>query len=285
MSSERALPALLIVLVAACALTAGSWIGLYRAEARLAEATARLDALQQDLDRTTDGPPTTGTAGVGTAGNREREALVRSVVARVQKEMGLFPLRLLRERRESFVELYATDAQENTSYGTAGYLGGGFFLTVKHGVVALEEGRRIREVKLRLGDRLVPASVVDSGDARGEVDPGDWAVLKVDEPLSLPPLRTDLAYDFPFADPIVRLGNDYSKGVIVSAGHVGRRSQGLVTCLIDGHPGVSGGGVLNQRGDLVGIPVGRLQGDYRFSFILPLRREMLRRVKGDNPAE
>jgi hypothetical protein len=51
-----------------------------------------------------------------------------------------------------------------------------------------------------------------------------------------------------------------------------------VTCLTDGHPGVSGGGVLNQRGDLVGIPIGRMQGDYRFSFILPIRLEMLRKV-------
>ena len=36
--------------------------------------------------------------------------------------------------------------------------------------------------------------------------------------------------------------------------------------------------MLNQGGDLVGIPVGRMQGDYRFSFILPLRQEMFRKV-------
>ena len=29
---------------------------------------------------------------------------------------------------------------------------------------------------------------------------------------------------------------------------------------------------------LVGIPIGRMQGDYRFSFILPIRPEMLRKV-------
>jgi hypothetical protein len=51
-----------------------------------------------------------------------------------------------------------------------------------------------------------------------------------------------------------------------------------VTCLTDGHPGVSGGGVLNRDGELVGIPIGRMQGDYRFSFILPLRPEMFRKV-------
>jgi hypothetical protein len=36
--------------------------------------------------------------------------------------------------------------------------------------------------------------------------------------------------------------------------------------------------VLNGDGQLVGIPIGRMQGDYRFSFILPLRPEMFRRV-------
>jgi hypothetical protein len=43
---------------------------------------------------------------------------------------------------------------------------------------------------------------------------------------------------------------------------------------------VSGGGVLNQAGEMVGIPIGRMQGDFRFSFILPLRREMFRKVPG-----
>jgi hypothetical protein len=65
----------------------------------------------------------------------------------------------------------------------------------------------------------------------------------------------------------------------VSTGYVGQRTEGgLVTCLTDGHPGVSGGGVLDARGVLVGIPIGRMQGDYRFSFILPMREEMMRKV-------
>ena len=37
--------------------------------------------------------------------------------------------------------------------------------------------------------------------------------------------------------------------------------------------------MLNRSGDLVGIPIGRMQGDFRFSFILPLREEMFRKVK------
>jgi S1-C subfamily serine protease len=206
------------------------------------------------------------------------------VKRRLSDEMGLFPLDLLRERRQSFVELYSYDDRGSSSYGTAGYLGNGYFITVKHGVVALgQEGlsdpRRIVSVKLMYEGRLIPARVVDSGDATVEVDPGDWAIVKVKEAINLPPLNINLAYAFDFADPIFRLGNDYSKGIIVSTGYVGQKTANkLVTCLTDGHPGVSGGGVLNQHGELVGIPIGRMQGDYRFSFILPLRTEMFRRV-------
>ena len=54
--------------------------------------------------------------------------------------------------------------------------------------------------------------------------------------------------------------------------------NGVVAGLPGGHPGGSGGGVLDQRGNLVGIPIGRMQGDYRFSFILPIRAEMLRKL-------
>jgi S1-C subfamily serine protease len=127
--------------------------------------------------------------------------------------------------------------------------------------------------------QLLAAKVVDAGDANVEVDPGDWAVVRVKEKIDLTPLNVNMAYGFDFADPIFRLGNDYSKGIILSTGYVGQRtSNKLVTCLTDGHPGVSGGGVLNRDGELVGIPIGRMQGDYRFSFILPLRPEMFRKV-------
>ena len=116
-----------------------------------------------------------------------------------------------------------------------------------------------------------------------EVDSGDWAIIKTSE-LDLPPLTVDTAFSYNFAEPIFRLGNDYSKGIIVSTGYVGQKTPGgLVTCLTDGHPGVSGGGVLDQRGHLVGIPIGRMQGDYRFSFILPMRSEMLRKVAFAEP--
>src|SRR5262249_27566667 len=138
--------------------------------------------------------------------------------------------------------------------------------------------RKIVSVRVVYRGKEIPARVVDSGDAEVEVHSGDWAIIQSRD-LDLPPLRVDTAFPYEFADPIFRLGNDYSKGIILSTGYVGQRTaNGLVTCLTDGHPGVSGGGVLDQRGDLVGIPIGRMQGDYRFSFILPLRAEMFRKV-------
>ncbi|MGE5816196.1 MAG: S1 family peptidase [Acidobacteriota bacterium] len=233
----------------------------------------------------------------GTAGHAEpaappalsdsvRSTMVQDIKRQLQAEMGLLPLQLLKSRKESFVELYSYDDRGGSSYGTAGYIGHGYFITVKHAVVSLDpvveagrEPRRITSIKLMYKGRALRARVVDFGDAKNEVDPGDWAVLKVQDTVDLPALTVDLAFSYEFADPIFRLGNDYSKGIILSTGYVGQRTgNDLVTCLTDGHPGVSGGGVLNREGALVGIPVGRMQGDYRFSFILPLRAEMFRKV-------
>ena len=254
------------------------------------EQIAALRAEIEQLRKTQPLTPT-GTSGIDprhALDSGGRAAIVEDVKRQLQSEMGLLPLNLIRDRRQSFVELYSYDDRGSSSYGTAGYLGNGYFITVKHGVIALgQEGavepRKITSIKLMYEGRPINARVVDAGEAKVEVDPGDWAILKVKETIDLPPLNANLDYQFEFADPIFRLGNDYSKGIIVATGYVGQvTSNKLVTCLTDGHPGVSGGGVLNAEGELVGIPIGRMQGDYRFSFILPLRDEMFRRVKGDS---
>ena len=268
----------------------GSWVTQRQMAERIASNDARLASLTRSiLEIRRSGLTASGTAGerqpevVPSAGS-PNSALIDEVKRQLQDEMGLFPVRLLRERRESFVELNAYDNLGKTNYGTAGYLGGGYFLTVKHGVVALDadddgEARRITSIKLRYKGQDISARVVDAGNAKVEVHSGDWAIIKVREAIDLPPLRIDTSYAYDFAEPIVRLGNDYSKGIVLSTGYVGQKTaNGLVTALTDGHPGVSGGGVLDQQGDLVGIPVGRMQGDYRFSFILPLRAEMFRKV-------
>jgi hypothetical protein len=282
--------------LASLAFSFGSWSAQRSMAERLADNDARLVALQQAVARSILKERESHAGASGTDGQRQPEvvtaagsaqsALVDEIKRQLQSEMGLLPVRLLRERRESFVELNAYDNFGKTSYGTAGYLGNGHFITVKHGVIALDEGegrdaRRIVSIKIRYRGKDLTARVVDSGDAEVEVHSGDWAIIRVREHIDLPALRIDTSYGYDFAEPIFRLGNDYSKGIILSTGYVGQRTaNGLVTCLTDGHPGVSGGGVLNQQGDLVGIPIGRMQGDYRFSFILPVRAEMFRKVPG-----
>jgi hypothetical protein len=277
-------------------------LGAYSAQQsmalQLAENDARIAMLRDEMARNilqirqsqsgraaaTDGHREPQIVGASTP---DAAPLVEEIKRQLQSEMGLLPVRLLRERRQSFVELNAYDNFGKSSYGTAGYLGNGYFITVKHGVVALEEPqegrepRRITRISIRYKGKDLAARLVDAGDANVEVHPGDWAIIKVKGDIDLPALRLDPDYAYEFADPIFRLGNDYSKGIILSTGYVGQRtSNGLVTCLTDGHPGVSGGGVLDQEGDLVGIPIGRMQGDYRFSFILPVRPEMFRKVPG-----
>ena len=283
--------------LAALAFSFGSWSAQRSMAQQLANNDARVSALRDDMasailkirQAETAATPS-GTIGrqseVVAAGGSSQPALVEEIKRQLQSEMGLLPVQLLRDRKESFVELNAYDVSGKSSYGTAGYLGNGYFVTVKHAVVALDdadgrEGRKIASIKVRVRGRDLAARLIDAGDADVEVHSGDWAIIRVSEKVDLPPLHVNTKFSYDFADPIFRLGNDYSKGIILSTGYVGQRtSNGLVTCLTDGHPGVSGGGVLDQDGDLVGIPIGRMQGDYRFSFILPVRGEMFRKVRG-----
>ena len=284
------IPTLLFAFTAIIFFSLGNFLAARQAAASEDDQIAALRA-EVGVLRRQQHPPTAGTSGrpAVTAApapapmdDLSRAALVADIKHQLRTEMGLMPVSLLRELQKSFVEMYSYDVTGSSNYGTAGYLGEGYFITVKHGVVALgdnPDARRITSVKIMYEGRPVVARVVDTGDAKVEVDPGDWAILKVKEKIELPALDVNLRFGFDFADPIVRLGNDYSKGIILSTGYVGQRTPNdLVTCLTDGHPGVSGGGVLNGDGQLVGIPIGRMQGDYRFSFILPLRGEMLRKV-------
>jgi Trypsin-like peptidase domain len=269
----------------------GAWSSQRRVELQIASNDARISELRDAMARSMlqtrreRAGRSTGTGGLTTTegvDSNSQSTLVEEIKRQLQSEMGLLPIRVLRERRKSFVEINSYDKSGSLRYSTAGYLGHGHFITVKHGVMALTDAdpeRRITSVKVLYNGKKLAATVVDSGTANSEVHPGDWAIIKVREEIDLPPLEIDTKYGYEFAEPIFRLGNDYSKGIILSTGYVGQRmDDGLVTCLTDGHPGVSGGGVLNQKGNLVGIPIGRMEADYRFSFILPLREEMFRKV-------
>lgn len=305
MVSRRFSFAVALVTTAGCFFLLGDFHARAGNEAERAEYDARFNAfraevrneVRHEIDRhlepaATVGEPTAGTTGQmpdpeadpAASSDDARAKMIAEIKQDLQNEMGLLPLQLLRDRRSSFVELYATDNFGKVSYGTAGYLGNGYFITVKHAVVALKgddnhEGqRRVVSIKVTSRGKEIPARLIDVGDADAEVHPGDWAIIRT-RPLDIPALHADTGFGYDFAEPIFRLGNDYSKGIILSTGYVGQRTaNGLVTCLTDGHPGVSGGGVLDRDGDLVGIPIGRMQGDFRFSFILPIRAEMLRKI-------
>jgi len=296
MISRRFLFVVALITTAACFFLLGTFHARTDDAVERAEYDAKLDAIRAEVRhelKTVRGPEvlTAGTSGdvaatqpVRPPAESARAKMVAEIKQELSNEMGLLPLQLLRDRRSSFVELYSTDNLGKTSYGTAGYLGNGYFITVKHAVVALKDDdnrqgqRKVVSIKVMDRGKEVPAKLIDAGDADVEVHSGDWAVIRT-KPLDIPALRPDTSFGYDFAEPIFRLGNDYSKGIILSTGYVGQHTQnGLVTCLTDGHPGVSGGGVLDRQGDLVGIPIGRMQGDYRFSFILPLRAEMLRKI-------
>lgn len=284
--SRGLIPTLLFVLSAVLFFGLGSLLAARHAAStdneQIAELRAEVGALKRQRGEISGTSGRTAPPVAAAMDDHSRAAIVADIKQQLKSEMGLTPVSLLRERRASFVEMYSYDAAGASNYGTAGYLGHGYFITVKHGVIALgdaSESRKITSITVMYKGRAVSARVVDAGEAQVEVDPGDWAILKVKEDVDLPPLDVNLGYAFDFAEPIFRLGNDYSKGIILSTGNIGQRTpNNLVTCLTDGHPGVSGGGVLNGDGQLVGIPIGRMQGDYRFSFILPLRGEMFRKV-------
>src|SRR6185503_16058867 len=143
---------------------------------QIAELRAELGALKRQ--RVGVGTSGRTEAPVGAIDDHSRAALVADIKQQLKTEMGLMPVSMLRERRQSFVEMYSYDATGASNYGTAGYLGQGYFVTVKHGVVALgetAESRRITSIKITYKGRQIPARIVDTGDAHVEVDPGDWA--------------------------------------------------------------------------------------------------------------
>ncbi|MEO7270975.1 MAG: hypothetical protein ABI211_03110, partial [Vicinamibacterales bacterium] len=146
MSTRRVFPAALLASVFALLFFGlGNYLGA-RASAdsdvRLAELRAEVDLL-----RTRPAGDVAGTSGTSGAhamammDDASRASLIADVKRQLTDEMGLLPLTLLRERSESFVELYSYDDRGSSSYGTAGYVGNGYFITVKHGVIALgQEG-------------------------------------------------------------------------------------------------------------------------------------------------
>src|SRR6478672_10741054 len=136
MVSRRFLTAIAIITTAAAFFLLGDFHARAGDAADRAEYDAKLDAIRAEvrsqlghehLAAAVQPAATSGdTAETGQTGNpseASREKMVAEIKQELQSEMGLLPLQLLRDRRSSFVELYATDSLGRTSYGTAGYLG------------------------------------------------------------------------------------------------------------------------------------------------------------------
>ncbi len=200
-----------------------------------------------------------------------------------------FSGRSLRDHEKSFVQLYAFYRKDRTNMATAGtacYLGNRYFLTAKHIVVQdVQPGKpptKTTGIDIRLKGDLVPVRVVDIGETReaDQIDTGDWAVLEADRvPEGLTPLKPNPRYSFTFGERLVRYGNDSNRGIAPAAGYVAQVSEnGWVSWLVDSLPGCSGGGVLNNSDELVGLNGGYLDGSTRLAVIIPIRAEMFRKL-------
>jgi hypothetical protein len=151
MSKRRAVPAVIVIAIAFAVIFLG--LGNYLAARQNASSDERLAALiaEVELLRQRDLQRPTGTAGRMPEGlesmmmdDESRAAIIADVKRELSVEMGLLPLTLLRERRNSFVELNSYDDRGTSNYGTAGYLGDGYFITVKHAVIALGQENAAR---------------------------------------------------------------------------------------------------------------------------------------------
>jgi hypothetical protein len=204
-------------------------------------------------------------------------------------DAGRFSGRSLREHEKSFVQIYAfyrKDRKNMATAGTACYLGDRYFLTAKHVVIQeAEPGKqppKTTAIDIRIDGRLVPVRLLDNGATQeaDQIDVGDWAVVVTDDvPAGLVPLKPNPRYVFNFGERLIRYGNDSNRGIAPAAGYVAQVSEdGWVTWLVDSLPGCSGGGVLNDRDELVGLNGGYLDGSTRLAVIIPIRVEMFRKL-------
>src|SRR5262245_44209361 len=103
----------------------------HRAEAAArASIESKITSLRDELKKALVPQIKASEVAVGTAGEAidlssaaGRNRLMADIKEQLGQEMGLLPVRLIRERQTSFVELYTYDNRGQRNYGTAGYLG------------------------------------------------------------------------------------------------------------------------------------------------------------------
>src|SRR5947207_8804469 len=90
-------------------------------EERIAALRAEVQTLQRrELESATGTTGRHPATAASMMDDRSRAAIVADVKRELSAEMGLLPLNLLRERRNSFVELNTYDDRGASNYGTAG---------------------------------------------------------------------------------------------------------------------------------------------------------------------
>ena len=155
MSTRRAVPAFLAIVFAIVFFGLGNYLAARQtadSEERLASLRAEVEFLRH-RDMQLQAAGTVGRVpepAVSMMDTESRASIIADVKRELTAEMGLLPLNLLRERRNSFVELNSFDDKGASSYGTAGYLGNGYFITVKHAVIALGQDGAQRSARRSL---------------------------------------------------------------------------------------------------------------------------------------
>lgn len=273
---------LVTALIGLSAFRIGQVNGMRRAMAQQEPRLVRLESELQKYQVAVRQEPVAAVAPPTGMSVEQYQVLLRDLRAELVNQVDAVPIGVARAAAASFVPILAFDQEGNKLIeGTAASLGKGYFLTVKHVVTRVsDQGNEVAAVSLRIGTTLESVDVVDMGKGMGPaVFADDWAVVRTTHPVEVPAIEVDPAFSFDLATRVVRIGNDYSNGIVVSDGIIGtRQADGLVSCLTDGHKGSSGGGIIDARGVHVGIPIGRMNEDHRYSFIQPLSKRMFRKV-------
>ena len=212
------------------AFSLGSWSAQRSMAQQIADNDARLSALQDNLARSIlriarrarssrRAPTASGSRRSCRPTVEAQSALIDEIKRQLQSEMGLMPVRLLRERRDSFVELNAVDNFGKTSYGTAGYLGDGL---LHHRQARRDRARRSGRGARRPPHRVDHGPLQEQGPARHASSTAATRTSRCTRATgrssasaarwTCRALRIDTAYGYDFAEPIFRLGQRLLEG-------------------------------------------------------------------------
>lgn len=155
---------------------------------------------------------------------------------------------------------------------TSAQLGAGFVVSPNLVVTSLHIVAGAPDIQV-LSNAQVERRVVG---VVGWNDQDDLAILKLDEALPDRPLPLSALNDLRVGDPVVAIGHPFGLNETVSTGVVsGFRQDGSVDLLqlsAPVSPGSSGGPVLNEHGEVVGVVRGSLVGGQALNFATPSTR-------------